>query len=127
MKDVACVSVTNSIDLFDAYSMYVDMKIGDKNVAAMVDSGATHTFVVSKIIKEYGMKVMNCLIKMKVFNSAAQSGYGMITNVPLKIEHWSGVHTLIVVPLDDFNILLGIDFMRKFKVTPISHLDGVYG
>lgn len=35
------------------------------------------------------------------------------------------MHTLIVIPLDDFNVLLVIDFMKMFKVTPIPYLDGL--
>ena len=35
--------------------MYIDMKIGDKSVITMVDTGATHTFVASKIVKEFGL------------------------------------------------------------------------
>lgn len=60
---------------------------------------------------------------MKAVNYVAQLGYGMTLDVPLKIGHWFGVHNLIVVSLDNFNVLLGIDFMRKFKVSPIPHVD----
>lgn len=49
----------------------------------------------------------------------------MALDVPLFLGHWVGTHNLTVVPLDDFNLLLGIDFMRKFKVAPIPHLDGL--
>lgn len=45
--------------------------------------------------------------------------------MPLKVGRWSGVHTLKVVPLDDFNVLVRIDFMRKFKVAPVPHLDSI--
>lgn len=48
------------------------MKIRDKNIVAMVYSGATHTFVASKIVREYGSKVIDYPTKMKVINSAAQ-------------------------------------------------------
>lgn len=30
-----------------------------------------------------------------------------------------------MVPLDDFNLLLGIDIMKKFKVASIPHLAGL--
>lgn len=105
--------------------MYVDMKIRDKNMVAMVDSGATHIFVASKFVKQYELKVTDCPPKIKAANSGVEPGYNIANNVPLKIGHSFSVHTLIVVPLDDFNVLLGIDFMRKFKVALIPHLDGL--
>lgn len=87
--EIIYVSVANYIDLFNAYGtlIYFDMKIRDENVVAMVDSGATHTFVASKIVREYGLKVVDCPTKMKTVNSAAQPGYGVASNVPLKIRH----------------------------------------
>lgn len=62
---------------------------------------------------------------MKLVNSAAQSGYGIESDMPLTNKHCSGVHTLTVVPLYDFNLFLRIYFMRKFKVAPIPHLEGL--
>ena len=31
----------------------------------------------------------------------------------------------MVIPLGDFEIILGIDFLRKFQFVPFPHLDGV--
>lgn len=75
----------------------------------LVETGVTHTDVASKIIKNYGMKVTDCPTKMKDVNFSTQLGYCMKENMPLKIGHWSGMHTLTVLRLDDFNVLLGID------------------
>lgn len=74
-EKVALINNAASVDdLSDAYGnlMYVDMKIGDKSVVTMVDTGATHTFVASRIVKEYGLKVTSCATRMKAVNSAAQ-------------------------------------------------------
>ncbi|KAH0761429.1 hypothetical protein KY290_017502 [Solanum tuberosum] len=97
----------------------------EKNIVNMVDTGATQTFMSSKIVKEYQLKVTNCPTKMKAINSTAQPSYNMALNVPLMIGHWFGVHNLTVVSLDDFNLLLGIDFMKKIKTAPIPHLYGL--
>lgn len=66
--EVAYVSVADSVGLSDAYRtlMYVDMKIGEKNIIAMVDSSATHTLVALKVVREYKLKVTNFPTKMKV-------------------------------------------------------------
>ena len=36
-----------------------------------------------------------------------------------------GKHNLMVMPLGDFEIILWIDFLRKFQFVPFPHLDGV--
>ena len=36
-----------------------------------------------------------------------------------------GKHNLMVMPLGDFEIILGIDFLRKFQFVLFPHLDGV--
>lgn len=92
---------------------------------AIVDTSATPTFEASKIIKEYKLKVIDSPTNMKAIKFAAHLGYGIAKNVPLTIRHWSGMHTLTVVPVYYFNILLIIEFMRKFKVSSIPHLDGL--
>ncbi|XP_070041280.1 uncharacterized protein [Nicotiana tomentosiformis] len=88
-------------DLADAYStlMYVDLKIKNTSVMTVVDTVAMHTFVASRIVQEYELQVTKCPMKMNAFN-------------------------MTVVPLDDFNVLLGIDFLKKNKVAPIPYLDG---
>ncbi|XP_075087766.1 uncharacterized protein LOC142169758 [Nicotiana tabacum] len=125
-EEVTYVKATGD-DLDDAYStlLYVDLKIGNKSVVTMVDTGATHTFVASRIVQEYGLQVTKCPTKMKAMNSKAQPGYGVVLDVPMILGHWSEKFNMTVVPLDDFNVLLGIDFLKKKKVTPIPHLDGL--
>ena len=66
-----------------------------------------------------------CPTKMKAVNSKAQPGYGVAPDIPMILGHWSEKFNMTVVPLDDFNVLLGIDFLKKNKVVLIPHLDGL--
>ena len=50
---------------------------------------------------------------------------GMAYGVSMSIESWVGKHNLMVMPLGEFEIILGIDFLRKFQFVPFPHLDGV--
>ena len=45
---------------------------------------------------------------------------------PLKPGHWSGIVSFIVVPMDEFEVLIWQDFMRKVKVVPIRLLDYLF-
>lgn len=86
--EIAYVNAADLIDLFDAYGtlMYMDMKIGGKSIV-IVDSGATHIFISSMIVRKYGLKVSDCSTNMKAVNSTTQASYGIGANVPLKIGH----------------------------------------
>ena len=43
----------------------------------------------------------------------------------MKLGEWIGVSDFTVVPLDDFDVFLGQEFMKKEKVVPLSDLDGL--
>lgn len=43
----------------------------------------------------------------------------------LMVIYWMGKHNLMVIPLGDFEIILGIDFLRKVIFIPLPHLDGM--
>ena len=49
----------------------------------------------------------------------------MAYGVSMATGSWVGKHNLMVMPLDDFEIILGIDFLWKFQFVPFPHLDGV--
>ncbi|KAK4713408.1 hypothetical protein R3W88_019315 [Solanum pinnatisectum] len=61
------VNVVDTVgDLSVTYDsiIYVGMNVGEKTIVTMVDTGSTHTFVASKIVKKYGLKVTNCATKI---------------------------------------------------------------
>ena len=49
----------------------------------------------------------------------------MAYGVSMSTGSWVGKHNLMVMPLGDFEIILGIDFLRKFQFVLFPHLDGV--
>ena len=49
----------------------------------------------------------------------------MSYGVSMSTGSWVGKHNLMVMPLGEFEIILGIDFLRKFQFVPFPHLDGV--
>ncbi|XP_070057532.1 uncharacterized protein [Nicotiana tomentosiformis] len=128
------LQLLNAISLLNATSnetnphylpMHVEMKIGEKGVIAMVDTGATHTFVSAKLVHKYGLNVNKCPSYMQTVNAKAQAIVGMACNVPMSVGNWKGKANLMVIPLEDFEMILGIDFMRKNCFVPMFHLDGV--
>ena len=91
----------------------------------MVDTGATHTFEDVKIATKLGLKLSKIHSYVKTINSKAHAIVGMAYGVSMSIESWVGKHNLMVMPLGEFEIILGIDFLRKILFVPFSHLDGI--
>ncbi|XP_015084295.1 uncharacterized protein LOC107027726 [Solanum pennellii] len=92
---------------------------------AMVDTGATHTFIDVNSAAKLGLKLTKSPSYVKTVNAKAQAIVGMTYGVSMSTGNWVGKHNLMVMPLGDFEMILGIDFLRKFQFVPFSHLDGI--
>jgi len=105
--------------------MYVKIGINGKDVNAMLDSGATHTFVADRLVKELGLRLSDSHTSMKAVNSKAQRIAGMSYDVLITLDQWRGKQDVLVVSLDDYDIILGLDFLRKVKVVLMPYLNGM--
>ncbi|KAG8374924.1 hypothetical protein BUALT_Bualt10G0046200 [Buddleja alternifolia] len=117
-KDVA-PSWVNPLQLLSAIQgkspnhkglMYVKITVNGKVVMEMIDTGATHNFVAEREIQKLGLNVSEHSSRIKVVNSEAKPIKGMAT-VHLVIGSWHGQCELMAVPLDDFDIILGMQFL----------------
>jgi len=97
----------------------------DKDISAMLDLGATHTFVTDRLVKELGLWLSDSHTSMKVVNSKAQRITKMSYDVPIMLDQWRGKQDVLVVNLDDYNIIFGLDFLRKNKIVLTSYLNEV--
>ena len=82
---------------------------------AMVDTRATHTFVDVRIATKLGLKLSKSPSYVKTVNVKAHAIVGM-AGVSMSTGSWVGKHNLMVMPLGEFEIILGIDFLRKFHL-----------
>lgn len=80
--------------------------------------GATHTFMSTKLVKQYGLLVSKCPSYIKSVNAKAQAIVGMVYNVPITVGNWVGKVNMMIIQLEDFQLILGIK-------DPMPHLDGV--
>lgn len=55
-------------------------------------------------------------------NSAAKPMEGVARGVRLRIGTWEGTVDFSVVPMDDFQVVLGMSFFDKVKAVPIPFL-----
>ncbi|XP_012851858.1 PREDICTED: uncharacterized protein LOC105971552 isoform X2 [Erythranthe guttata] len=104
--------------------MYASVLINGKEVKAMVDSGATHNFVAEREVKKLGLTLSKHASQVKAVNSEAGPVKGR-TDVDLVIGSWKGQCGLTAVPLDDFDVILGQEFLLAAKAAVIPFLGGL--
>lgn len=63
--------------------------------------------------------------RVKVVNSKTKPISTMAKNVRISLGAWKGFHDFIAVPLDDFDVILGIKFLMKVRVAVLPHLCGL--
>ena len=66
--------------------------------------------------KRLGLNLEEDTNKIKVVNNKAQKIHGISKHLSLQISSWKGNYSLLCVPLDDYDLILGIDFFFKAKV-----------
>ncbi|XP_075111336.1 uncharacterized protein LOC142181743 [Nicotiana tabacum] len=105
---ISLVNATSNETYPHSLLMHVEMRIGDKGVIAMVDTGATHTFVSASLVHKYRLSVSKYPSYMKTVNAKAQAIVGMAYNIPMSVGNWKGKVNLM-----------------KHRFVPVPHLDGM--
>ena len=72
-----------------------------------------------------GLKLEENTSRIKEVNSKTQKIQGIAKNVPMQVGDWKGTCSLFCVPLDDFDLIIGVDFLLKAKVALIPRLGGL--
>ncbi|XP_073105641.1 uncharacterized protein [Elaeis guineensis] len=104
--------------------MYMKVRLGGKEMLAMADTGATHNFMTERTAHELGLKVTKSSSKIKAVNSVARDVAGIAAGVQVSLGSWTGVLSFTIVTLDDFDIILGIEFFVQAKAALLPHLGG---
>ena len=88
--------------------LFVDVTLNGRQMSALVDTGATNTFVSDRMIRTLELRVERSRSRLKAVNSKSQPMGGLARDVPIKIEAWEGTVDLMVVPLMTTTSSLGI-------------------
>ncbi|KAL0352155.1 UNVERIFIED_CONTAM: Transposon Ty3-I Gag-Pol polyprotein [Sesamum calycinum] len=105
--------------------MHVRVQINGKAVMAMLDSGAIHNFVADREIQKLGLTLAQHSSRIKAVNLEAKPIQGA-AGVELKVGAWTGQCKLLAVPLDDFDVILGMDFMLLANAMVMPYLNGLF-
>ncbi|KAL0303558.1 UNVERIFIED_CONTAM: Serine/threonine-protein kinase D6PKL1 [Sesamum radiatum] len=99
-------------------------EVNGKELMTMLDTGATHNFVAGREIQKLGLTLAQHSSRIKAVNFEAKPIYS-VTCVDLKVSSWTGKCNLMVVSLDDFDVILGMDFMLLVHAMVMPYLSGL--
>ncbi|KAK2970801.1 hypothetical protein RJ640_001168 [Escallonia rubra] len=103
--------------------LYVEAKLNGKPAQVMVDTGATHNFVIMEEAKRLGLKVVGGGGWLKSVNTNAKPLQGATRQVEMCLGSWRGLVDFSVALMDDFKVVIGLDFLRQVNalVSPYSN------
>ncbi|KAK2992860.1 hypothetical protein RJ640_011953 [Escallonia rubra] len=103
--------------------LYVEAKLNGKPTKVMVDTGATHNFVTREEATRLGLKVVSGGGWLKSVNTDAKPLQGTARQVEMCLGTWRGLVDFSVAPIDDFKVVIGLDFLRQVNalVSPYSN------
>lgn len=105
---------------------YVRMKVGGTNVLTMVDSGASHNFMSEDTARRIGLKFVTARAQMKTINSPPMDILGIAEKVDTMLGEWTGKVDFTIVRIDDYDAVLGMEFMKTFDALIVPHLKNLY-
>ncbi|RVW87492.1 hypothetical protein CK203_036260 [Vitis vinifera] len=85
--------------------------VNGKTTKALVDTGATHNFVSEAEAKRLQLQASKEGGWLKAVNSTAKPSHGVARGVTMHIGSWEGKVDFTVAPMDDFKMVLGMDFL----------------
>ncbi|KAA0054179.1 uncharacterized protein E6C27_scaffold131G001100 [Cucumis melo var. makuwa] len=100
--------------------LYVDTWINQKQTkSTMVDYGATHNFITEAEARRLRLRWEKDSGRMKAVNSIALPIVGLVKQTTIKLGGWKGPVDVVVVKMDDFDVVLGMEFLLEHQVIPM--------
>lgn len=95
--------------------IHVKVGMNWKNTRAIVNRGPTHNFLSVEEAKTDGLKPNKERVCLKPVHSREKPVQGLARAVELHMGDWKGKVDLTLATMDDFQVVLGIDFLRQVK------------
>ncbi|KAK2988051.1 hypothetical protein RJ640_001992 [Escallonia rubra] len=103
--------------------LYMEAKLNGKLAHVLVDTGATHNFITMGEAERLGLNVVDGGGWLKTVNAEAKPLQGMVRRVEIRLGKWKGFVDFSVARMDDFKVVLGLDFLRQVNalVSPYNN------
>ncbi|XP_070041432.1 uncharacterized protein [Nicotiana tomentosiformis] len=99
------------------------MIVNGKPIWAMIDTGTTHNYLASTQVECLGLVVGKGRGHIKVINSPPQPVGGISKGVPVKPDLYEEKFNLRVVIIDDFALIVGLEFIRQTNTIHVPYGD----
>ncbi|GMI64864.1 hypothetical protein HRI_000155700 [Hibiscus trionum] len=106
--------------------MFVDITLAGQELDALVDTSASELFMSEQVAQGLGLRVEKASGSIKTVNCKSTPIAGVARGVKLIIGDWSVKENIKVIPLDDFDVVIGIDFLDRIKAFPVSFCNCLY-
>ena len=100
--------------------MFINATLNRKPIkSVMIDTGTTYNFVLEVKAKCLRLKLKKDVGRMKTVSSKVLATTGLDKEVRVKIGTWEGTTDLIAVRMDDFDVIVGMEFLARKGIIPI--------
>ncbi|KAE8671970.1 hypothetical protein F3Y22_tig00111877pilonHSYRG00250 [Hibiscus syriacus] len=103
--------------------MFVDISIKGQKLSALVDTGASELFMSNQVASKLALHIEKASGYIKTVNAEEVPIKGISKGVELNIGSWTGKEVIKVIPLDDFDVVLGLSFLDKINAFPVPFAD----
>ncbi|KAK3015343.1 hypothetical protein RJ639_007286 [Escallonia herrerae] len=97
--------------------LYATVDVARKTQEALVDTRATHNFMSPRVCHWLGLKPTKDESWFMVVNVEERPMKGVIKNIDLRIDGWTGKADFNIIDMDELGLVLGMDFIEKSTAT----------
>ncbi|KAK3041340.1 hypothetical protein RJ639_002321 [Escallonia herrerae] len=97
--------------------LYATVDVAGKTQEVLVDTGAKHNFMSSRVVELLGLKPTKDGSWFMAVNTEERPTKGVIKRVNLRIDRWPWKANFNIIDMDELGVVLGIDFMEKSSIT----------
>ncbi|KAF7850451.1 hypothetical protein BT93_L5492 [Corymbia citriodora subsp. variegata] len=101
---------TEQVDMF-----FIELEVCGITLYALVNTGASNMFMTTEVAKKLGLEVRPNGRHFKTINSEDLASRGTTPKVEVQIGGWKGKIPFEVVPLDDYDLILGMQFFNQAR------------
>ncbi|KAK3004170.1 hypothetical protein RJ639_018480 [Escallonia herrerae] len=95
--------------------LYAMVDVTGETQETLVDTGAIHNFMSIRVAEWLGLKPTKDGSWFMVVNAEEQPMKGVVNNVDLRIDGWTGKANFNIINMDELRVVLGMDFMEKLS------------
>ncbi|MBA0754745.1 hypothetical protein Gogos_005536 [Gossypium gossypioides] len=97
--------------------VFVDINIVGQKRSALIDMEASDLFISEKAAKKLVLSIRKSNKKIKITTSKKAPTVGVVRDVELQIDEWKSNEEFKVIQLDDYDYVLGLNFIDKIQAT----------